>query len=274
MLPRLAHGRRCDERERGGRDPRIDVAQRAGSADDPVLLAGVEPQRDAVLGSGTIEHPPPRELLDGLEDPLGGRQQVGTWHRWDPPVEHSVEQLRSSSSIGAISLTYAASRSSYDGRVPEPKDLLFKVVTRLHRAAYDLSHGKVGGTTMGMPVLKLTTVGRKSGERRTTMLTSPLVEGDDLILVASFGGDDRHPAWYLNLVANPDVDVEIEGSKRPDARERRRGGRADPTLGRRDRRPRQLRRLPEEDRPRDPGRRALAALTISVVTSDLRRALE
>jgi deazaflavin-dependent oxidoreductase (nitroreductase family) len=98
--------------------------------------------------------------------------------------------------------------------VTEPKDLLFKVVTGLHRTVYDLTHGKVGGKTMGMPVLKLTTVGRKSGERRTTMLTSPLVEGDDVILIASFGGDDRHPAWYLNLVANPDVEIDIEGSKR------------------------------------------------------------
>jgi deazaflavin-dependent oxidoreductase (nitroreductase family) len=99
-------------------------------------------------------------------------------------------------------------------RVTEPKHLLFKVVTGFHRAVYDLTHGKVGGTTMGMPVLKLTTVGRKSGQRRTTMLTSPLGEGDDVILVASFGGDDRHPAWYLNLVANPDVEIDIEGSKR------------------------------------------------------------
>ena len=131
----------------------------------------------------------------------------------------------------------------------------------MHRAAYDLSHGKVGGKTMGMPVLKLTTVGRKSGERRTTMLTSPLVEGDDVILVASFGGDDRHPAWYLNLVANPDVEIEIEGSKRlmrrgsPKDEERTRLWDAltaehDNYAG-----------LPEEDRPRDPGRRALATLT-------------
>ena len=200
---------------------------------------------------------PARELLDRLEDPLGGRQQIGTWHRETLRSNTS----RSSPSIGAISLAYAASRSSYDGLVPEPKDLLFKVVTRLHRAAYDLSHGKVGGTTMGMPVLKLTTVGRKSGERRTTMLTSPLVEGDDMILVASFGGDDRHPAWYLNLVANPDVEIEIEGSKRlmrarvaEDAERARLWDAAD-------RRARQLRRLPAQDRPRDPGRRALATLT-------------
>ena len=98
--------------------------------------------------------------------------------------------------------------------VSSPKDLMFKVVTGIHRTLYDLSKGKLGGKTMGMPVLKLTTVGRKSGDRRTTMLTAPLVEGDDVILIASFGGDDRNPAWYLNLVAEPDVEVEIDGSKR------------------------------------------------------------
>ncbi len=103
--------------------------------------------------------------------------------------------------------------SSYAAVVATPKDLLFKIVTGFHRTVYDLTKGKVTGKAMGMPVLKLTTVGRKSGERRTTMLTSPLVEADEMILVASFGGDDRHPAWYLNLVADPEVEVEIEGSK-------------------------------------------------------------
>jgi len=98
--------------------------------------------------------------------------------------------------------------------VTSPKDLMFKLFTGIHRTVYDLSNGKLAGKAMGMPVLKLTTVGRKSGEHRTTMLTAPLVEGDDVILIASFGGDDRNPAWYLNLVAEPDVEVEIEGSKR------------------------------------------------------------
>jgi deazaflavin-dependent oxidoreductase (nitroreductase family) len=98
--------------------------------------------------------------------------------------------------------------------VASPKDLIFKVVTGVHRTVYDLSKGKVAGKALGMPVLKLTTVGRKSGDRRTTMLTSPLLENDDVILIASFGGDDRNPAWYLNLVADPDVEIEIDGSKR------------------------------------------------------------
>ena len=95
-----------------------------------------------------------------------------------------------------------------------PKDAIFKVVTRFHRTVFDLTKGKVTGKASGMPVVKLTTVGRNSGQRRTTMLTSPLVEGDTVTLVASFGGDDRNPAWFLNLVVNPDVEVVMSGSHR------------------------------------------------------------
>jgi len=62
-----------------------------------------------------------------------------------------------------------------------------------------------------MGVLELTTVGRKSGESRSVMLTSPLVEGDDIVIVASRGGDDHHPAWFLNLQANPEVQVVWKG---------------------------------------------------------------
>jgi deazaflavin-dependent oxidoreductase (nitroreductase family) len=95
-----------------------------------------------------------------------------------------------------------------------PKDAVFKIVTGFHRVVFDLSKGKLAGKGSGMPVLKLTTVGRKSGQRRSTMLTSPLLEGDNVVLVASFGGDDRDPAWFLNLVANPDVDVVMDGSNK------------------------------------------------------------
>ena len=93
-----------------------------------------------------------------------------------------------------------------------PKDAIAKVVTRFHQLVFDLSKGKVTGKAMGMPVLKLTTVGRKSGEPRSTMLTSPLLEGDNVILVASYGGDDRDPQWYSNIVANPEVEVVMNGS--------------------------------------------------------------
>jgi deazaflavin-dependent oxidoreductase (nitroreductase family) len=62
-----------------------------------------------------------------------------------------------------------------------------------------------------MPVVMLTTTGRKTGKKRTKMLTSPLREGDGIILVASYGGDDRHPTWFLNLRDNPDVEVMTTG---------------------------------------------------------------
>jgi len=65
----------------------------------------------------------------------------------------------------------------------------------------------VAGKLMGMPVVKLTTTGRKSGRPRTTMLTSPAKDGDNLVLVASYGGSPQHPDWFLNLRDHPEVEV-------------------------------------------------------------------
>jgi deazaflavin-dependent oxidoreductase (nitroreductase family) len=62
-----------------------------------------------------------------------------------------------------------------------------------------------------MPVVELTTTGRKSGQARTVMLTSPVQVGDALVVVASRGGDDRHPAWFLNLQNDPHVQVCVQG---------------------------------------------------------------
>jgi len=80
-----------------------------------------------------------------------------------------------------------------------------------HRVLLKLSGGRVGWDAMGMPVLALTTTGRKSGQARTAMLTAPLVEGDTYVIVASRGGDDTHPAWFLNLRDEPRVGVVIKG---------------------------------------------------------------
>lgn len=66
----------------------------------------------------------------------------------------------------------------------------------------------------GMPALVLTTTGRKSGERRTTMLTAPIAHDTKVVLVASYGGDDRDPAWFLNLQAHPSVTVTMGGRDR------------------------------------------------------------
>ena len=80
-------------------------------------------------------------------------------------------------------------------------------VTRLHEAIFRASGGRVLGRAAGMPVVMLTTTGRKSGRPHTCMLTSPVKLHGAPVLVASYGGSDRHPAWFLNLQANTDVEV-------------------------------------------------------------------
>ena len=94
-----------------------------------------------------------------------------------------------------------------------PSDLL-KLVNAIHRPLFQLSKGKIAGKGAGMPVLVLTTTGRKSGQKRSTMLTSPLRIDESIVIVASRGGDDHHPAWFLNLQANPTVEVEMGGATR------------------------------------------------------------
>jgi deazaflavin-dependent oxidoreductase (nitroreductase family) len=68
-----------------------------------------------------------------------------------------------------------------------------------------------------MPVIRLTTLGRKSGEKRSTMLTSPVKVGESFVVVASHGGSEHHPAWYLNLEANPRVEI-VTGAGLPQPR--------------------------------------------------------
>ena len=94
------------------------------------------------------------------------------------------------------------------------KDTLGKAVNVVHRTVYSATGGRVGGSGFGMPVVILTTIGRKSGQPRDTMLTAPLEDGDRVMLVASWGGDDRHPMWFLNLRDNPDVELTLRGKKR------------------------------------------------------------
>jgi deazaflavin-dependent oxidoreductase (nitroreductase family) len=92
-----------------------------------------------------------------------------------------------------------------------PSDLTLKTMNAVHRCLLKISGGRVGWRASNMPVLELTTTGRKSGKRRSVMLTSPLQEGTTLVVVASRGGDDQHPAWFLNLRDNPDVEVALQG---------------------------------------------------------------
>ena len=82
----------------------------------------------------------------------------------------------------------------------------------VHRTILKLSGGRFGWEASNMPVLELTTTGRKSKQPRAVMLTSPLQEGSTVVIVASRGGDDQHPAWFLNLRDDPNVEVSLKGA--------------------------------------------------------------
>jgi deazaflavin-dependent oxidoreductase (nitroreductase family) len=101
-----------------------------------------------------------------------------------------------------------------------PSDFALKAMNGAHRLLVRISGGRVGYDAMGMPVLELTTVGRRSGEPRSVMLTAPLHVDGHPVVVASRGGDDRHPAWYLNLRERPDVEVSLKGGPRTPMRAR------------------------------------------------------
>ena len=87
--------------------------------------------------------------------------------------------------------------------------LFLIVVSRIHVALFRLTRGRVGARIgKNLPVLLLTTTGRKSGARRTTPLL--YIEDDGrYVVVASVGGAPKHPAWYLNLGADPAATVEV-----------------------------------------------------------------
>jgi deazaflavin-dependent oxidoreductase (nitroreductase family) len=92
-----------------------------------------------------------------------------------------------------------------------PSDFTLKTMNAVHRGLLKVSFGHLGWKAGKMPVIELTTTGRKTGKPHSVMLTSPLQEGNTVVVVASRGGDDRHPAWFLNLQANPEVEVAYEG---------------------------------------------------------------
>ena len=93
-----------------------------------------------------------------------------------------------------------------------PSDLMLKGMNLVHKATLRATGGRLGWQASSMPVLELTTLGRKSGQSRSVMLTSPLQEGTTLVVVASRGGDDQNPLWYLNLIAHPEVQVSLKGA--------------------------------------------------------------
>jgi F420H(2)-dependent quinone reductase len=90
---------------------------------------------------------------------------------------------------------------------------IWNLLTKLHVDVYRRSGGRIGRRISGVPILLLEHVGRKTGKERTTPLMY-VEDGDDLVLVASFGGAPKHPAWWINLRANPETTVQVGAERR------------------------------------------------------------
>jgi deazaflavin-dependent oxidoreductase (nitroreductase family) len=88
----------------------------------------------------------------------------------------------------------------------------FKIFTRIHIALYRLTNGALGSRMRGMPVLLLTTHGRKTGRVWTTPVMY-LEDSGTYVITASNNGMNRHPAWYLNITAKPEVEIEVNDQK-------------------------------------------------------------
>lgn len=78
------------------------------------------------------------------------------------------------------------------------------------------NHGRLGGNFEGAPVLLLHSIGAKSGEERVSPMMY-MADGERYLVFASAAGADRNPAWYWNLIAHPDVSIEV-GDQRLDVR--------------------------------------------------------
>lgn len=89
-----------------------------------------------------------------------------------------------------------------------------RALSAIHAAAYRLTGGRVGGRLVRNDMLLLTTTGRRSGKPHTTPLLY-LTDYGSLVVIASYGGHDRHPDWYCNLIARPRARVQLRSRRIP-----------------------------------------------------------
>lgn len=97
---------------------------------------------------------------------------------------------------------------------PQHKQPDLTLVGDNHIAAYRETDGEVGHLWNGVPTLLLTVTGRRTGRA----LTSALIygrDGDDYLVVASLGGAPNHPAWYVNLLATPEAEIQVKADVIP-----------------------------------------------------------
>jgi len=87
-----------------------------------------------------------------------------------------------------------------------------------HQWLYEQTDGRIGASVRGRPMLLLRHAGRKTGQPRVSALLY-VRDGDNYAVIASKGGDPKHPGWFHNVTANPDVEIQI-GRKRIPVRAR------------------------------------------------------
>lgn len=93
-------------------------------------------------------------------------------------------------------------------------DWALRWVGKYNVPIYRATRGKIGGRVGRAPVLLLTSKGRKSGQMRTAPVLYRAADGDRLVVIGSNAGNAKSPAWALNLVANPDAEVQVGPQKR------------------------------------------------------------
>ena len=105
-------------------------------------------------------------------------------------------------------MTGSERETSTERDLSGPARLALKLGSGVHSGVYRATGGKLFGRMGKSPILLLNTTGRKSGKRRTSPLLY-VMDGEDFVIIASKGGAPTHPAWYLNLRADPDASVEV-----------------------------------------------------------------
>src|SRR5437870_4675199 len=113
----------------------------------------------------------------------------------------------------ALDLTMTTPNQPAGRRPSKLAAALQNAVTWVHRVLYRSSNGVIGGRMADSPVLLLTTTGRRSGKQRTVPLLY-LMDGPNVVLVASNGGAVRHPTWWLNLQTTSEAWIQIKGIRR------------------------------------------------------------
>jgi F420H(2)-dependent quinone reductase len=140
----------------------------------------------------------------------------------NPSFRHAHAHRKSyPTSTAQLILTARRTDLGEDGQMPVSATRLKRFLIRkglktlggLHKALYRASGGRVGARIWGLSVLLLTTTGRKTDKLRTTPLCF-LPDGDDLVVVASNGGMDWFPSWWLNLLHEPRATIQVGRTER------------------------------------------------------------